>query len=121
MEIASKFIIALIALEHLYILYFEMFAWETRGKKVFRGILPKDLFEPTKVLAANLGLYNGFLAAGLIWTFWITDPEWNTHISIFFLGCVMVAGIIGGVTASRKIFYLQALPAIVGLLVVFLR
>lgn len=62
----TKILVLLIALEHLYIMYFEMFAWETIGKRTFKS-LPKDLFKPTKGLAANQGLYNGFLAAGLIW------------------------------------------------------
>ena len=66
MEIISKILIAIVALEHLYILYMEMFAWETLGKKTFKGSLPDEMFKPTKKLAANQGLYNGFLSAGLI-------------------------------------------------------
>jgi len=88
-----------------------MFAWTTRGKKVFRQF-PKDLFEPTRSLAANQGLYNGFLAAGLIWSFFITDEIWKTNVSLFFLICVTIAGIYGGLTATKKIFFIQALPAI---------
>ena len=65
MQILSTILVALVALEHLYILYMEMFAWETLGKKTFKGSLPNELFKPTKKLAANQGLYNGFLAAGL--------------------------------------------------------
>jgi putative membrane protein len=67
-------------------------------------------------LAANQGLYNGFLAAGLIWTFFIKDPTWSTNIAIFFLSCVAIAGIYGALTASKKIFVVQALPAIIALL-----
>lgn len=96
-----------------------MFAWTNRGPKVFRNF-PKDLFEPTKAMAANQGLYNGFLAAGLIWTFFIQNPEWRENISIFFLVCVAVAGIYGALTADKKIFFLQALPAIVGLIIIVL-
>jgi uncharacterized membrane protein len=66
MTLIAKFLVGLIAFEHLYILYMEMFAWETLGKKTFKGIIPDDLFTSTKTLAANQGLYNGFLAAGLI-------------------------------------------------------
>ena len=66
MEIISKILIAIVALEHLYILYMEMFAWETLGKKTFKGSLPDEMFKPTKKLAANQGLYNGFLSAGLM-------------------------------------------------------
>lgn len=118
MTLITKTLIALIALEHLYILYMEMFAWETLGKKTFKGALPNDLFKPTKTLAANQGLYNGFLSAGLIWTFFIQDQQWSTNIALFFLGCVVVAGVFGAFTASKKIFYTQALPAIITLLMV---
>lgn len=114
----AQIIIGLIAFEHLYFLWLEMFAWETTGKKVFRDALPEELFKPTKGLAANQGLYNGFLAAGLFWTFFITDTTWKTYIAVFFLGCIIIAGIYGGVTASRKIFLIQALPAIIAIVLV---
>lgn len=78
------------------------------------------MFEPTKSLAANQGLYNGFLAAGLIWTFFIQDPFWNANISIFFLSCVTIAGIYGALTADKKIFVVQALPALIALLLIFI-
>ena len=84
MKLLANLLIGIIALEHLYILYMEMFAWETLGKKTFKGALPDDLFKPTKTLAANQGLYNGFLAAGLIWTFFISDAIWHTNIALFF-------------------------------------
>ena len=114
-----QILIGLIALEHLYILWLEMFAWETKGKKVFKGALAPELFKPTKTMAANQGLYNGFLAAGLIWSLLINDFNWQQHVALFFLGCVVVAGIYGGITASRKILYIQAIPALItiGLLI----
>jgi putative membrane protein len=115
MQILSTILVALVALEHLYILYMEMFAWETLGKKTFKGSLPNELFKPTKKLAANQGLYNGFLAAGLIWSFFIENAEWQKNIQFFFLVCVIVAGIYGALTASRIIFFVQALPAILAL------
>jgi putative membrane protein len=121
MEILGKILVALVAIEHLYIMYIEMFAWETKGKETFKGSLAPELFKPTKVLAANQGLYNGFLAAGLIWYFFIEDHHWAFHIAIFFLTCVILAGIYGAATASRKIFYVQALPAIVALVVLHFR
>lgn len=114
METFAKVLIALVAIEHIYFLYFEMFAWETIGKKTFKS-LPAHLFTPTKALAANQGLYNGFLAAGLIWTFFITDAEWSKNIALFFLVCVAVAGVYGAMTASKKIFFIQALPAIIAI------
>ncbi|MDR7128650.1 putative membrane protein [Algoriphagus sp. 4150] len=117
MEIASKIIIALIAALHLYFLYFEMFAWETIGRKTFKQ-LPAELFPKTKGLAANQGLYNGFLVAGLVWSLLISDPVWADYVAIFFLGCVLVAGIFGALTASKKIFWVQGLPALIGLILV---
>ncbi len=119
MEILAKALAALVAIEHLYILYMEMFAWETLGRKTFKGAMPDNLFTPTKALAANQGLYNGFLAAGLLWSFFIADPIWSRNVALFFLGCVVVAGIYGAFSASRKIFYVQALPAIVALVAVY--
>ena len=117
----ANILVGLVALEHLYILYLEMFAWETKGRKVFKGSLRPELFAPTRVLAANQGLYNGFLAAGLIWSFFITDKAWSTNVATFFLGCVIVAGIYGAITATKKIFFVQALPALVALGVVLLK
>lgn len=116
MHLLAKLLVAVVAAEHLYILWLEMFAWETRGRKVFRGSLRQDMFGPTKVLAANQGLYNGFLAAGLVWSVLIGDAAWARNVAIFFLGCVIVAGLYGGMTAGRKIIYVQTLPAMVALL-----
>lgn len=110
---------ALVALEHLYILWIEMFAWETAGKKTFKTV-PENMFKPTKIFAANQGLYNGFLAAGLIWSFFISEPTWTANIRLFFLGCVVVAGIFGAFTVSKKIFFIQSVPAIVALLFVII-
>ena len=117
MQILIQVIIGFVAFLHLYFLWLEMFAWTTRGPKVFRNF-DKNLFEPTKALAANQGLYNGFLSAGLIWTFFIQNEEWSNNIAIFFLSCVAVAGIYGALTASKKIFYVQALPALIGLVLI---
>ncbi|MFP2996860.1 DUF1304 domain-containing protein [Spongiivirga sp. MCCC 1A20706] len=117
MKIAVSILIGFIAALHLYILWFEMFAWETRGRKVFSNF-PKELFGQTKTMAANQGLYNGFLAAGLIWTFFIDNIEWQQNVSLFFLGCVAVAGIYGAITASKKIFFVQALPALISILLI---
>ncbi len=119
MEVVAKVFIAFVAIEHLYILYIEMFAWETIGKRTFKTI-PKELFKPTKALAANQGLYNGFLSAGLIWSLFISDKTWSINVSLFFLGCVIVAGIYGALTASKKIFFIQAVPALVTLLLVII-
>lgn len=114
-QLLAKIFTGLVAVEHIYILWMEMFAWETVGKKTFKKALPEHMFTPTKGLAANQGLYNGFLAAGLIWSFFISDPVWQKNVAVFFLGCVAVAGVFGAVTTSKKIFVVQALPAIVAL------
>jgi len=87
---------------------------------VFKGSLKPELFGPTRTLAANQGLYNGFLAAGLIWSLLIGDMDWAKNVALFFLGCVIVAGVYGALTASRKIFFVQAVPAILALLALVL-
>lgn len=120
MELIAKILIALVALEHLYILWIEMFAWETTGKATFKGTLTDDMFAPTKGLAANQGLYNGFLSAGLMWSIFISDPVWSDNVAIFFLSCVIVAGCYGALTATKRIFFVQALPALIALVFVLL-
>ncbi|PRD55995.1 DUF1304 domain-containing protein [Sphingobacterium gobiense] len=120
METLAIVFTAIVALEHIYIMWLEMFAWETTGKKVFRGSLPDHLFTPTKKLAANQGLYNGFLAAGLLWSFLIQDPAWSFNIRVFFLSCVIVAALYGATTASKSILLKQGVPAILALIFVLL-
>lgn len=115
MTILSKIIISVIALIHLYILWLEMFGWTTRAKKVFRGF-PPELFEKTKPMAANQGLYNGFLAAGLIWSLFICNTQWSINVAFFFLSCVLVAGLYGALTVQKTILYVQAVPALIGLI-----
>lgn len=116
-DLIISIVVGIVALFHLYVMWLEMFAWTTRGPKVFSQF-PKDLFPKTKTLAANQGLYNGFLAAGLIWSFFICDHQWRHYVELFFLSCVAIAGIYGGATASRKIFFVQALPALVGIVLI---
>ncbi|KQU96577.1 DUF1304 domain-containing protein [Devosia sp. Root105] len=106
-----------IALIHIYILILEMFLWDKpQGMKAF-GTTPAFAAE-TKTLAANQGLYNGFLAAGLIWGIWLGEA--GDPIKIFFLLCVAVAGAFGAVTAGRKILFIQTIPAVVALVAVWL-
>jgi putative membrane protein len=115
MNLFSQIIIGFVAFLHLYFLWLEMFAWTTLAKKVFKSI-PEEQFEKTKVMAANQGLYNGFLAAGLIWSLLICDVNWSKNVALFFLGCIVVAGIYGAISVSKRIFYVQAVPAILGIL-----
>jgi len=119
MEMLIQIMIGLIAFVHLYIMWFEMFAWETKGKAIFKSF-NKDLFAPTKVMAANQGLYNGFLAAGLIWTFFITDVLWKDYVALFFLGCIFIAGLYGALTADKKIIFVQTVPASIAILLILL-
>ena len=119
MDLIINILIGFIAFLHCYILWFEMFAWKTVGRKVFRRF-PKEFFDQTKELAANQGLYNGFLAAGLIWTFFIADPIWQTNIALFFLSCIAIAGIYGAITAEKKIFFVQTLPALIAILLLLM-
>ncbi len=105
---------ALIALLHLWFLTLEMFLWQTPlGLKTFNRTAEQAA--DSAVLAANQGLYNGFLAAGLVWSLLISEPRWALKVRAFFLGCILVAGIYGGLTASRTILLVQALPALVAL------
>lgn len=121
MTIVATILVALVALEHLYILWIEMFAWTTKGREVFRGALPDELFERTRGLAANQGLYNGFLAAGLIWGLTIPDPLWSLRVQLFFLLCVVTAATYGAMRSSPSILLKQGLPAILALFALLLR
>lgn len=118
MRLLSMIVVALIAVLHLYIAWFEMFAWTSRGPAVFASF-PADLFEPTKTLASNQGLYNGFLAAGLIWSLLISDIAWRRRVATCFLLFVAVAGIWGAMTAAPKILMIQTVPAAIGLILVW--
>ncbi len=118
MKLAADLVVALVAALHLYFLVLEMFLWDKpKGMKTF-GLTPAQAAE-TKTLAANQGLYNGFLAAGLIWGLWLgaaAGQPWK----VFFLLCVIVAGVYGAATANRKILFVQAVPAAIGLALVLL-
>ena len=117
MTTAANSIVAIVALIHVYILVLEMFLWEKpAGLRAFRQT--KEAARASRVLAANQGLYNGFLAAGLGWGLWL-GPS-GTGVRIFFLACVLVAGLYGAATASRKILYVQAIPAAIGLALIAL-
>lgn len=113
----ANVIVALVAILHLYFLVLEMFLWDKpAGLRAFGQTL--ESARASKVLAANQGLYNGFLAAGLIWGLVLGAD--GRSVKIFFLACVLVAGLFGAATASRKILFVQALPAAVGLALVLL-
>jgi putative membrane protein len=117
MSLIASIVVALVALLHIYFLVLEMFLWDKpAGLKAF-GQTPESA-AATKVLAANQGLYNGFLAAGLLWGLWLGPAGFG--VKVFFLLCVLIAGLYGAATASRKILYVQALPAAVGLVLVWL-
>jgi putative membrane protein len=117
MSLAAEILIALIALEHLYFLVLEMFLWTKPRTRAAFGMSAEQA-EQSKVLAANQGLYNGFLAAGLIWSL-LAPAAYAAPLALFFLGCVLVAGLYGGATANRRIWLIQALPAAIALLVLF--
>lgn len=113
----ANILVALVAALHVYFMVLEMFLWnKPYGMKTF-GNTPEKA-ELTKVLAANQGLYNGFLAAGLVWG--LNLGAEGTEIKVFFLGCVVVAGLFGAMTVSRKIFFVQALPALLALAAMWL-
>ena len=117
MFVVASIVIGLVALLHAYFLVLEMFLWDKpAGMRAF-GQTPESA-AATKVLAANQGLYNGFLAAGLIWGLLLGSEGFA--VKVFFLACVLIAGLYGAATASRKILYVQALPAAVGLVLLYL-
>jgi putative membrane protein len=113
----ANIVVGLIALVHIYILVLEMFLWDKpAGLRAFDQT--REAATASKVLAANQGLYNGFLAAGLFWG--LSLGATGTAVKVFFLCCVLVAGLYGAATASRKILYVQAVPAAIGLVLLLL-
>ncbi len=119
MEIVSKILVALVALEHVYILVLELFLWTTpRTMRTFSTT--PDFAQASKTLAANQGLYNGFLAAGLLWSLVYPDPAVGHDLALFFLACVIVAAIYGGLTVKRSILLIQGLPAALAIIAVLI-
>jgi putative membrane protein len=117
MLIAANIVIAIIALLQVYFLVLEMFLWtQPAGRRAFG--LTAEFAEQSKTLAAKQGLYTGFLAAGLFWGLSLGAVGFS--VKVFFVGCVLIAGIFGGLTVSRKILWIQALPALIALLLLLL-
>ncbi len=115
MTVLANLVIAIVAILHLGFLVLEMFLWNHPiGRKTFK--MSKEVAQSSATLAANQGLYNGFLAAGLVWG--LLSNEFS--VKLFFLICVLIAGIFGGFTAKRSILYIQALPALFGLILLYL-
>ena len=111
--IIANVLVALVALIHVYILVLEMFLWTTpRGQRAFG--LTSEFAQQTRVLGLNQGLYNGFLAAGLVWGLIVDD----LGVKVFFLACVAIAGIVGAITANRRILVVQTVPAVLALIFV---
>ncbi|XUM23860.1 DUF1304 domain-containing protein [Bradyrhizobium oligotrophicum S58] len=119
MTLIANVVVGLIGLLHVYILVLEMFLWtKPAGLRAFNNT--QERAEQTKVLGANQGLYNGFLAAGLFWGLAHPTPAFGFQIKVFFLLCVLVAGLYGAATASRRILFIQSVPATIGLILVWL-
>lgn len=117
MVLAGNVMVGLVALIHIYILYLEMFAWSTpKGLRIFS--MTQEVADASKTLAANQGLYNGFLAAGLIWGLLHPNAVFSQQLEIFFLAAVMVAALYGGLTVKKSILFMQGLPALIALLLV---
>lgn len=116
LKLVGNILVGFVALEHLYFLVLEMFLWtKPLGLKTFNQ--NKKQAEVTKVLAGNQGLYNGFLAAGLIWSLLHVSPGYALQLKLFFLSCVAVAGVYGAYSVSPRILYVQAFPALLTLLI----
>ena len=120
MTLFSKIIIGVVAAIHVYLGWVEMFAWTTRGMKFLSGLAP-ETFEPSVILATNMAVYNGFLAAGLVWSLLIGDQNWKKNIALFFLTFISLAGLYGSVTADWKLALVQTVPALVGIISIYLR
>jgi putative membrane protein len=119
MTVVANILVGLTGLLHVYILYLEMFLWtKPAGMKTFN--LTPERAELTKPMAANQGLYNGFLAAGLFWSLLQGDPAFAFQLKVFFLGCVIVAAAYGAYSVNRKILLTQGTPAILGMIAVLL-
>ena len=117
MAMAASIIVALVALLHVWFMILEMFLWtKPLGRRTFK--LSEEFAQASKTLAANQGLYNGFLAAGLIWGLFSANDD--VAVKSFFLSCVVIAGVFGGLTVSRRVLWIQAAPAVIGLLLVWL-
>jgi putative membrane protein len=115
MKLLTELAIGLVALMHGLFLILEMFLWRTHAGRSISG-LSAEMAVKTSTLAANLGIYNGFLASGLIWSLYIS--EFSFELRVFFLGCVITAGLFGAFTVSRIVFFVQALPGIIALVLV---
>lgn len=119
MQLLTQVLIALVAILHFYFLVLEMFLWtKPQGLKIFRQTAEKA--QITAVLAANQGLYNGFLVAGLAWSLLHPQVEVGFQLKIFFLSCVAVAGLYGTYSVNKRIFFVQAVPAILALVTVMM-
>jgi putative membrane protein len=119
MSTASQVLAGVVAALHVYFLVLEMFLWATPfGQKTFGRTADEQ--EQTKILAANQGLYNGFLAAGLVWSLVTSAEPFALQIRMFFLSCVVIAGLYGAMTASKRILFVQALPAVAAIVVTWL-
>ncbi len=119
MSMLRNVLIGLIAVLHLYIAWFEMFAWTSRGPAVF-STFPAELFESTVAMAANQGIYNAFLGAGLLWALSIRDQTWRAKVALCFLIFVAIAGLVGAFTVATKILLVQTVPALIAIALVML-
>jgi putative membrane protein len=120
MKILTNIFVAFIALEHLFFMTLEMFFWnKPLGLKIFRT--DQDFADKSKILAANQGLYNGLLSTGLIWSLFSSSPEQALALKIYFLLCVLLAGIYGAYTVGKSILFLQALPAFMALIILWIQ
>lgn len=119
MSTLIKVLVFIPGLLHVYFMYMEMFLWEKpRTLKAFG--LTADFAKQTRMMAFNQGLYNGFLAVGVFWSLFVEDPIWSKQIQVFFLSCIFLAGVVGAKTVSKKIFFVQSVPAMIPLILVLI-
>lgn len=118
MRMFALALIAVVAVLHFYIAWFEIFSWTNRGPKIFTEF-PKEIFNQTIQMAANQGIYNAFLAVGLVWALLIKDRKWQVNVATCFLLFVAAAGVFGAITVTSKTFLIQTVPALVALAFLF--
>ena len=111
------FVVAFMAVVHFAIMLAEIFAWDAMGGRLL-NTQDQGLLDVTRSMAINQGIYNGFLAVGLIWSLFIADNLWKQRIAMFFLGCIAVAGVVGFATVSTTILVVQTVPSVIGLILI---
>lgn len=120
MNMLSIVLTSLVCFLHFYFMFLEMVLWEKKSVRAVFG-MSAEIAKQTRPMAINQGLYNGFLAAGLLWSLLVMDDNLKMQLQVYFLSCVLIAGVVGALTVTRRILWIQSFPAALALLVLFLK